>query len=141
MKNLTKKPHLVYLTAIPILILMGVFSGDASFDINIKDTYLIVSYLYLTLGVAILFGIIGIGYWMVHKAERKLSKWLTWVHIILTLGGAIAIGVLIQFNSTESLGNNFNSNFTLVIPLIVFLMVIGQLIFPINIIYGHAKGK
>ncbi|WP_228853502.1 hypothetical protein [Aegicerativicinus sediminis] len=141
MNNLTKKPHLVYLTAIPILILMGVFSGDASFDINIKDTYLIVSYLYLTLGIAILFGIIGIGYWMVHKAERKLSKWLTWTHIILTLGGTLAIGILIQFNRTKSLGNDFNSNFTLAIYLILFLIVIGQLIFPINIIYGLAKGK
>ncbi len=110
-------------------------------DINVHDTYYVIAYLHLTILISTLFGIIGIGYWIMQKADRKLSKWLNWTHISLTFGGTLIVWILTKFYRTEIMEYEFNNNLTLIITLIILLMVVGQLIFPINIIYGLIKKK
>jgi len=141
MKSLINKPYLIFLIAIPIIMLIGILSGDAILDINVHDTYYVIAYLHLAIMISILFGIIGIGYWIMKKADRKLSKWLNWTHIGLTFGGTLIVWILTKFYRTEIMEYEFNNNLTLIITLIVLLMIVGQLIFPINIIYGLIKKK
>jgi len=141
MNKLVEKPYLIFLLAIPMIMLVGILSGDAVLDLNVHDTYFVIAYLHLTMLISILFGIIGIGYWIMQKANRKLSKWLIWTHIGLAFGGALTVWVLTQFYRTEIMEYQFNNNLTLIIMLIILLMIFGQLIFPINIIYGLIKKK
>ena len=141
MNKLIEKPHLIFLLSIPIIILIGIMSGSADLDINVHDTYYIIAYLHLAILISILFGIIGIGYWLMQKADRKLSKWLNWIHIGLTFGGTLIVWILTKFYRNEIMEWEFNNNLTMVITLTVLLMIIGQLIFPINIIYGLIKKK
>ncbi|MBC7000901.1 cbb3-type cytochrome c oxidase subunit I [Cytophaga sp. FL35] len=141
MNRLFEKPHLIFLLAIPIIMLIGILSGDAVLDINVHDTYLVIAYLHFAVLISIVFGIIGIGYWIMQKANRKLSKWLIWTHIGLTFGGTLIVWILNKFYRTEIMEYEFNNNLTLIITLIILLMIIGQLIFPINIIYGLIKNK
>ena len=121
--------------------LIGILSGDTMLDINVHDTYYVIAYLHLAILVSILFVIIGIGYWIMQKAGRKLSKWLNWTHIGLTFGGTLVVWILTKFYRTEIMEYEFNNNLTLIITLVVLLMIIGQIIFPINIIYGLTKKK
>ncbi len=141
MNKLIEKPHLIFLPAIPIIVLIGILSGDTVLDINVHDTYYVIPYLHLAMLISILFGIIGIGYWIMQKADRKLSEWLNWIHIGLTFGGTLIVGILIQFYRTEIMEYEFNSNLTLIISLIILIVVLGQLVFPVNIIYGLIKKK
>ena len=141
MSKLIDKPHLPFLIAIPIIILIGIFSGDTILDINVHDTYYVISYLHLSIIISILFVIIGIGYWIMLKANRQLSKWLNWTHIGLTFGGALIAWSLTKFYRTKIMEYQYNSNLTLIITLIILLITIGQVIFPINIIYGLIKNK
>lgn len=141
MNKLIEKPHLIFLLAIPIIVLIGILSGDAVLDINVHDTYFIIAYLHFATLISIIFGIIGIGYWIMQKADRKLSKWLNWTHIGLTFGGTLVVWVLTQFYRTEIIEYKFNNNLTLIIMLIILLMFLGQLIFPINIICGLIRKK
>ncbi|WP_460219343.1 cbb3-type cytochrome c oxidase subunit I [Psychroserpens sp. MEBiC05023] len=141
MKNLINKPHLIFLIAIPIIILIGILSGDAVLDINVHDTYYVIAYFHLATLISILFGVIGIGYWIMQKADRKLSKWLNWTHVGLTFGGVLVVWILTKFYRTEIMEYEFNNNLSLIITLIVLLMIVGQLIFPINIIYGLTKKR
>ena len=141
MNRLIEKPHLIFLLAIPIIMLIGILSGDAVLDINIHDTYFVITHLHFEILISILFGIIGIGYWIMLKTGRKLSKWLNWTHIGLTFGGTLLVRILTKFYRPEFLEYEFNNNLTLIISLIILLMIIGQLIFPINIIYGLTKKK
>ena len=141
MNQLIKNPHLIFLLAIPIIMLIGLLSGDAELDINVHDTYYVIAYLHLAILISILFGIIGIGYWFMLKANRQLSKWLNLTHIGLTFGGPIVVWILTLFYRTEILEYEFNNNLTVIIILIILLIVLGQLIFPINIIYGFIKKK
>lgn len=135
------KPHLIFLIAIPIIILIGILSGDAVLDINVHDTYYVIAYFHLATLISILFGIIGIGYWIMQKANRKLSKWLNWTHVGMTFGGILIVWILTKFYRTEIMEYEFNNNLSLIITLIVLLMIVGQLIFPINIIYGLTKKR
>jgi heme/copper-type cytochrome/quinol oxidase subunit 1 len=141
MNKLIEKPHLIFILAIPIIILIGILSGDSMLDINVHDTYYVIAYLHLAILISILFGIIGIGYWVMQKTKRKLSKWLNWTHIGLTFGGTLSIWILSKFYRTEITEYEFNNNLTLTITLIILLMTVGQIIFPINIIYGLIKKK
>ncbi|UII75158.1 cbb3-type cytochrome c oxidase subunit I [Flagellimonas sp. HMM57] len=141
MNKLIEKPHLIFLLAIPIILLTGILSGDAILDINVHDTYYVITYLHFAILISTFFGIIGIGYWIIQKVGRKLSKWLNWIHIGLTFGGTIVVWILAKFYRTEIMEYEFNNNLTLIITSIVLLMTVGQLIFPINIIYGLTKKK
>ncbi|MGB5610369.1 hypothetical protein, partial [Eudoraea sp.] len=61
MNKLIEKPYLIFLLAIPIIMLIGILSGDAVLDINVHDTFYVIGWNQLTLISSILFGIIGIG--------------------------------------------------------------------------------
>ncbi|NQY31447.1 MAG: cbb3-type cytochrome c oxidase subunit I [Flavobacteriaceae bacterium] len=141
MNRLIEKPHLIFLLSIPIIMLIGILSGDAMLDINVHDTYYVIAYLHLAILISVLFGIIGIGYWIMRKLGRKLSKWLNRTHIGLTFGGTLVVWTLTKFYRTVITEYEFNNNLTLIITLIILLIIIGQLIFPINIIYGLIKRK
>ena len=141
MKSLVEKPHLIFLISIPIIVLFGILSRDATLNINVHDTYLVIAHLHFAVLISILFAIIGVGYWIMQKWDRKLSKWLNWTHIGLTFGGSLIIWILNKFYRTEIMEYEFNNNLTLTITLIIVLMTVGQLIFLINIIYGLTKKK
>ncbi|WP_298312124.1 cbb3-type cytochrome c oxidase subunit I [uncultured Aquimarina sp.] len=141
MKKLIQKPHLIFLFSIPIILLIGIVSWDATLDINIHDTYFVIAYFHLSILISILFGIIGTGYWIMEKANRRLSKWLNWTHVGLTFGGPIVVSFLTLFYRTEVMEYKFNNHLNLIITLIIILIVLGQLIFSFNIIYGLIKKK
>ncbi|MGB5480880.1 MAG: hypothetical protein WBM91_07370 [Eudoraea sp.] len=141
MNKLIEKPYLIFLLAIPVIMLIGILSGDAVLDINVHDTYYLIAWNQLTLMSSIIFGIIGIGYWIMQKGNRKLSKSLNWIHIGLTFGGILILLILNQLYRIEIMNLEYNINLTLIITLIVLLMIVGQIIFPINIIYGLIKKK
>ncbi len=147
MNKLIEKPHLIFLLSIPILMTIGFISkgatldinGDAVLNFNVHDTYFVITYIHLITLISILFGIIGLGYWIMQKANRKLSKWLNLIHIVLTFGGILFVLILAQLYREKVMGNDFNNNLTLIITLISLIIILGQIIFPINIIYGLIK--
>ena len=141
MKFLINKPHLIFLLSIPIIILFGILNRNEMLDINVHDTYFVFSQIDLTILISILFGIIGIGYWIMLKANRKLSKWLNLIHITLTFGGILLIWILAQLFRESIMEYNFNNNLTFGIYLIALIAIFGQLIYPINIISGIIKKR
>ena len=138
MKFLIEKPHLIFFLAIPVIILIGVLSGyeatNETLDFNVHDTYYVIAHFHLITIICILFGIIGLGYWIMQKTDKKLSKSLNWIHVGLTFGGTLVVWILTQFYRTEIIEYEFNNNLTLTITLIILLMVLGQIVYLINII-------
>lgn len=124
-----------------MIMLIGILKGDALLDINVYDTYYLIGYLHLATLISILFGIIGMVYWIMQKANRKLSKWLNLTHIGLTIGGTLIVWILSKFYRIEITEHEFNNNLTLIITSIILFMIVGQLLFPINIIFGLVNRK
>lgn len=141
MNRPAEKPYMIFLCSIPLMLLIGLWNDDAVLDLNLYDTYYVIPYLDLTIFASILFGIIGMGYWIMEKAGKNQLKWLIWTHIGLTFGGILLIWILSKFYRTEILEYKFNDSLTLIISLIVLLILLAQFVFPINIIYGLMKSK
>ena len=134
MSRIKTKPHQIFWISIPILILFGILYRNEMLNVNIYDTYFVFSKTDLAILIAILFAVIGLGYWIMLKFNIKLSKRLNLIHIILTFGGILIIWILAQLFREPVMESDFNNILTLVIYLIAFLTILGQLIFPINII-------
>ena len=109
-------------------------------DVNVHDTYFVFSKTDLTIVISILFTIIGLGYWIMLKANRKLSKWLNLTHIAVTFGGMITISLVpYLFNSkTESEFPLFDdlSRQNITITIVAIIIIFGQLFYLINLIIG-----
>lgn len=135
MKIFIKNPHYIFLPAIPILFL-GFIDQEKNLSLNIHDTYFVFSFIDLMYLISIIFLIIGLGYWFMSKYHRQLSFWLNVLHISLTFGGLLLIWILPQLFRTSIGDYNFNNNLTMVIYVCIFAVILGQLLFPFNIIRG-----
>ena len=137
MNKLIEKPHLIFLLSIPIIILIGILRGDAVLDINVHDTYYIIAYLHLAILISILFGIIGLGYWIMLKAKRKLSKWLTLLHVTLTFAGLILIYSLLRSSSQSEFPIFDDQSYpNSLLTFSALLLIFSQSTYVINIIIG-----
>ena len=121
--------------------LSGFVSSTENLVINKYDTYYVFSLTDLNIVISILFTIIGLGYWIMLKTNRKLSKCLNLTHVALTFGGILLIWILSQLYRESIVEFDFNENLTLAIYSIALIAVFGQIIYPINIISGLIKNK
>jgi len=137
LNRLIEKPYLLFILSIPIILFSGFLIGDETININIYDTYYVIEYIHLTTLISILFGIIGLGYWIMKN--KKLSKRLNLIHITLTFGGILLIGILKQFFRESIMEYEFNNKLTITIYLIASISIFGQVIYPINILYRLIK--
>lgn len=141
MNSIIDKPHLIFLPAIPIILLIGFLSGDSILDFNIADTYYVIASNDISIFLAMLFAIMGLGYWIIKRVNGTLSVRLNWFHIGLTFGGTIIALILSQFYRENIMEFEFNNGLSLIISLVILITILGQIIFPINIIYGILNKK
>ena len=134
------KPYQIFWISIPLIILFGLTSGDNYLDINLHNTMFVVANSYIAIIFSILFGLIGFGYWLMHKFRYKLSKWLNFTHIVLTIGGLIFIWIITLFfnESNFKYGNSYSNEITkiLILKFLILIILFGQLIYLTNIIGG-----
>lgn len=135
MKKITEAPHFLFWILIPIILIIGLLKPDKTLDINIHDTYIVIALLHLAVLISIIFGILGLGYWVVIKLNRRLVNWLTVIHLIITVIGFCLI-LLIPFFLPESnqgiTSLYFDAQVTITLSALAAVCV--QLLYPINII-------
>ena len=143
MNELLKKPHFVFLISVPIVILAGLLSRGATTNFNTLDTYFIISYWHLSVLMAMFLLFVGVVYWLMHKANRKLLRWLNQTHIGLTFGGTLLILIMAQLYKEGIQQYQFNNNLTLTILILMCIIILGQLAFTFNLIYAliYTKSK
>lgn len=89
--------------------------------------------------MSILFGITGLGYWIILKVNRKLINVLTLTHVIITIGGSAILLLAPYFFSDDSTETTFFKFDNLIEQnmmnlFALLLIVIGLIIFIINIL-------
>ncbi len=139
------KPHFYFLITAIIILLLGIFNNqfkkneDSVFDLNIHDTYYIVDHFVITEFLTILFLILGFGYWILEKLNRKLNSKLTKFHCISTIGLLFLYWLFIKISNFIEITDNGISNIFLLI--IFFIIAIAQIIYIINIGIGIVNRK
>ncbi len=135
MTKFTKSPHIVFWILIPIILLTGFLKPDKTLDINVHDTYFVIGLISLAVLISIIFGILGLGYWVVIKLKRRLVNWLTIIHLIITVISFCLI-LFIPFFLSDS-NQDFGSNLTMTLSTLAAVCV--QLLYPVNIITAFIR--
>ncbi|SDS19805.1 hypothetical protein SAMN05192545_0951 [Maribacter dokdonensis] len=135
MTKITKTPHIVFWILIPIILLTGFLKPDKTFYFNIHDTYYVLGLINLAVLISIIFAIIGFGYWVVIKLNRRLVNWLTVIHLIITVIGFCLI-LFIPFFLSDS-NQDFGSHLTVTLSTLAAVCV--QLLYLINIITAFIR--
>lgn len=136
-----KKPHLIFWISIPVLVLIGFLNRKEMLDINIYDTYYVFSKTALIIMISALFGFMGLGYYLMLKAKRKLSRWLNLIHVALTVGGILTVWILTQLFRESIMEYQFNNNLTMAIYVLVIITIFAQILYPINLIGAILKPR
>jgi len=146
MKSIHKKPYLFFWIATIFLIMLSIYwwnFEDAVLDINIHDTYFIIHNSHILLLLAILYALVGLTYWVLLKFQVALSKSLTQIHYICSL---IIIPIyfignffLDKFHKSEFPLFDNTSKFVIFITILIFIGLIAQLFFFINVILSLFK--
>ena len=139
MKSILNKPQILLWILIPVILLIGFLAPDETLVINFHDSYYVIALIHLAEFVSILFGITGLGYWIILKVNRKLINVLTLTHIIITIGGSAILLLAPYFFSDDSTETTFFKFDNLIEQnmmnlFALLLIVIGLLIFIINIL-------
>lgn len=133
MKKL-KNHYLLLITSL-ILLFLGILFNEETFDINVHDTYYVISSNHLYWLISFLLFFFFLIYLLFDKAEINFGHHFSKIHIFGTL--ISVVGLLfpysLLFASTEfPLFDNFQYiNLSMAISILVFLML--QILFIINI--------
>lgn len=128
MNKVITRPYLFFFGLVPICILFSFLIGDKTLDINIYDTYLVITYFHFHLFSATYFAMIGLNYFALHWAEKPPKKGLTIVHLLLQI---VAILLIFTNNNWNWIGQqpgsenpllNDNSNIAIAISVLIFLL-------------------
>lgn len=146
MKSILNKPQILLWILIPVILLIGFLAPDETLVINFHDSYYVIALIHLAEFVSILFGITGLGYWIILKVNRKLINVLTLTHIIITIGGSAILLLAPYFFSDDSTETTFFKFDNLIEQnmmnlFALLLIVIGLIIFIINILQSLFRRK
>lgn len=128
MKLEIKNPYLFFLGSIPFILFIG-FLDKQIMSVSIHDDYYVFSKSDFSVLISYLFGIVGFGYLMMKKYNKKLIKWLIWIHIIVSISGA-SILFIVPYLYTQ---NDLVKPNTILI-LTGLAVIFSQLFYLINII-------
>lgn len=130
MRSLSKNPYLLFWLLIPVILLVGFFDKQI-LSVSIHADYYVFSKRDLCILISYLLGILGLGYWLIKIAKRKLFIWLNFIHILTTIGGIVVFFITSFFYVDDDLTSP-----NPVFVLIGLVMFFGQLFYLINLSFG-----
>lgn len=136
-----KTTYKLFLTTIPALLLFGFLQREDILDINIHDTYYIISYFHLAVALSLLFSLYALGNWFIRDKRNRILKWFQILHMAITFVGPTVVFCLSLLYKTEPMEYEFNNTLSIIIWGVMLFILLGQLLFPISLIYGLAKKK
>lgn len=149
MKYLLRKPYFLFLFLIAFFLIGGFLNAQKTLDINIHDTYFVISYWHFAIILSFIYSFIAVIYFVLIKLNFILIKWITFTHVIVSIGGVFLILLFSKLIRQTAPGDfesvlddiDFNAKMTWGIWITFFIMLGMQAIFIINVIQALFKGK
>lgn len=148
-KYILNKPHFLFLALTLIILTCSFIKPNETFIFNIHDTYFVIKYSDLAMILSLFYGILFIIYFALIKSSFSLVRWMTILHVVISIIGLILICILFQLirdiksGDFESLIADMNFNNKIIWSIwISFFNIIGvQILFIINGITAIVKGR
>ena len=128
MREVFNKSYFLCWIPIPLLLLIGFFDKGV-FDINIHDTYYIITNNHFLILISIILFIDGLGYWLLKK--KNTIRWMIIFHVSATF---ISILIFTIYLLKSIYGSNL-------LIYTIFLFVFAQFIYLINIFISTIRNK
>ena len=135
------KVHYYFWLVSLIILLIGLYDMNETFDINIYDTYYIIPHIYGAVILSIIYFVYGFGYWLIQeKLKKRLVKILTIIHSVILIGSFLTYWIVLYYTRLFATNNfplfdNYQTiNITLVICTILCLIALP--IYIINLAIG-----
>ncbi|UPZ15814.1 hypothetical protein [Flavobacterium humidisoli] len=149
MNYIQNKPYFVFLGLIIVLLLYGFYKGDQIVDINIYDTYYIISWKFLMILISVIYGLLALTYFSILKLNFSLINWMTIFHVLISTVGLIALFILpklmrddLPMDFSAIMENaKFNEGIGYGIAISIFVLLGIQFLFFINVIFTLIKGR
>ncbi|WP_264553655.1 hypothetical protein [Flavobacterium sp. N2038] len=147
MKYIKNKPYILFLAVIIIVLSFGFYKGSEDIDINIHDTYIIISYKHLAILLSLIYGLFALLYFGLSKMKFTLFSWMTIFHVSVSIIGLFVIFGLSKLiresepgDMTSFLNNiNFNEKIGYGMGFSIVLIIGAQILFLINVTYALIK--
>lgn len=94
MEFIIKKPHLLFLSFIPIILFFSYIKPKESLDINIHDTYFVIKNSDLGIFLSFIYFVLALSYFLTKKHGISLQNWIIYSHSIVSILGLILIWFL-----------------------------------------------
>tara|TARA_R110001606_G_scaffold160256_2_gene304112 strand:+ start:58 stop:540 length:483 start_codon:yes stop_codon:yes gene_type:complete len=150
MKNFIKKPYKIFWGIIPLILIIGYFYNEESFDLNIHDTYFVIYNDYLSYLISKWFVLIGLFYFTIIKIGRELKNWMNLIHSFITIFGLLILKILVDISQNEFFQtksfyekNDFDYYNYIKFGIVTLVLLIGiaQIIFIVNLIIALFSNK
>ncbi len=76
--------------------LIGFLNKKETLDINVHSTYFVINNFHLGIILSLYFGLIVLGYYTTALLSIPTIRWMTVVHVLLTIFGTISIYMLVK---------------------------------------------
>ena len=128
MKSIVTIPYLYFWIMIPVYCFMLIFFGNHSMDIQLHDTYYVISMTHVWLFLIWTFSLFGLVYWSVRKL--KTYNWITAIHVLATLS---MVFLLFSVDRIAYFRQDHFYSITMIFGLIFSL---AQILFVLNILFS-----
>jgi len=139
MNWIKEKPYLIFFISFLLLVLFALFTNHNTLEINIHDTYFVITYAHIAILIAPILLLQGVGYWIIIFFKKKLNAKLNFIHIVCTFLGGFSFIILNQFYSDSYLDYSLNDKLNTAIGTIVIIIIINQILYCYNIIQSILK--
>ncbi len=139
--NLTlNKPYQPIWWAIPFILALSIIGLNSTIDLQLHDTYFVLTSIHIGILFSILLGVIGSLYWFTRN--KKLIAWMTASHVIITIVAFVIITVSSLFFKA-SIRSDFAIFRTVnqILLAIILIMILSQVIFILNLIISLIRNK
>lgn len=122
--------YLIFWITIPFILVFTDWNSNSAIDIALHDTYFVISKAHISLTFSLFCSFFGMCYWAFRK--RNLIQWMSLFHVVSTLM-FVAIILLLSDGliNTSPIFKWFY--------LIIFIFILGQIVFLLNLIISFYK--
>ncbi len=140
LKHITNKPYISFWVLSLFMLIYGFYFQNDTLDINVHDTYYVISWFHVFLLMSLLFLGIGLTYFTIHKLNKTKNLILTYIHIIGTIGGLLLFTLVPYIFSSESKWS-YNDNLIITQLILLSLVMLVQPILFIHLMISIFKKK
>lgn len=135
--NISNQPYKWFWYPIPLMLIIGLVKINSAFDLQFHDTYIVISYYHISIFFAIYYSVVGYVYWLFK--EKKLFKWMTYFHWVISIFLIFALLLIdlypyLEENSGVVFDYDYFQKVNYIVSILFMLWIFSQLIFLLNLL-------